>query len=366
MSPASWRDSLKARWSKLTPEHKAWIKFGVLALFVLVSPSGGRLLGPLFMIIFWFLASMENRTVSWQSVGLAAVWGLVVLVPVASVLETPILSLTGEENLWSVAGCTLAEVALVSGGLAALLFWPKSRLRLTGSILDFAVLGLAAGAGFEAGLGVLSPSAAGFHGVPLSVLPQLPGLLGHPTQSSAAASPASWGLTFGLLAGLARYLFGPGLTNFKIRLALAALTGLLLAWLVGERLAYAAAPSGWWGTLYAVDLKGRLLTYLSGIGTSVIILVEWLLLPGRPHAEPLRQPVADYSAAWVQAGAGEHATFRARVLALMQLEEARNLLREKLQAEEMRPLLSPRDQARLERRLEQIQRPLAAKESEWA
>lgn len=358
MSLASWRNNLNTRWSKVSPEHKLWLKLGVLALFVLVSPSGGRLLGPLFLILFWSLASTENRTVSWQSIGVAAVWGLVVLVPSASVLETPLLALVGEENLWSVAGCTLVELALVGGTVAVLLFWPKSRLRLTGSILDFAVLGLAAGAGFEAGLGVLSPSAAGFHGVPLSVLPQLPGLLGHPTQSAAAASAASWGLAFGLLAGMARYLFGPGLTNLKIRLAVGVLAGLLAACFLGERLAYAAgAVSGLWGALYAIDLKGRLLVYLSGIGTGAIILVEWLLLHSRPHAEALRQPMADYSAAW--AGAGPNAALFGRVLALLRLEEARNLLRERLQAEEMRALLSAADQARLERRLEQIHAPFS-------
>lgn len=355
MSLAAWGAGLKARLDKLSPEQKWWIKLGVLALFVLVSPSGGRLLGPLFLILFWSLASMETRTVSWQSIGLAVVWGLVALVPAASVLEVPVLALAGEENLLSVGGCTLVEVGLIGGGVAALLFWPRSRLRLTGSILDYAVLGLAAGAGFEIGLGVLSPSAAGFHGVPLSVLPQLPGLLGHPTQSAAAASTASWGLAFGLLAGLVRYLFGPDLTDWKVRLSVGAVAGLLAAWLVGERLAYAAgATSGVWATLYAIDLKGRLLAYLGGIGTGVIILVEWLLLPGRPHAEALRQPMADYGAAWARPGAEAQATFHARVLALFRLEAARNLLRERLQAEEMKPLLSPADLARLELRLGQI------------
>ncbi|MEW6515286.1 MAG: hypothetical protein AB1439_00080 [candidate division FCPU426 bacterium] len=366
-SAASKWDSLKTRFSKLTPQQKWWLKLGLLALFVLISPSGGRLLGPLFLLLFWSLASAENRTISWQSIGVAAVWGLVALVPAASIVETPVLALAGEENLWTAGWCTFVEVALVGGSTAALLLWPKSRLRLTGGILDYAILGLAVGAGFEAGLGVLSPTAAGFHGIPFSVLPQLPGLLGHPTQPSATASPASWGLAFGLCAGLLRYLFGPDLHGLKTRLLAGAAAGLLLAWLVGERLAYAAgADAGWWSVWFAVDLKGRLLAYLSGIGTGVIILVEWLLLQGRPHSEPLWQPLADYSAAWTRAGADAHATLYSRLQALLGLEEWRNALREYLQAEEIRPLLSAADQARLELRLEHLRRRLAAREGEGA
>ncbi|MBN1594531.1 hypothetical protein JW933_01255, partial [candidate division FCPU426 bacterium] len=245
------------------------VKMGIALLFFISAPSGGRLLGPVAMLLFWIILSTETRTITFSSMILATVAGLMVFIPAATIMELPLILIFGKETMAAALACQSVEMLLIIAVLVLLNLSPRSRLRYTAGILDFVLVGLCLGVGLECGLGFLYPPAAGHGGRALGVLPQLPGLLGHQRLPVACASPAAWGMVYGLLAGISRYLIGPDFNGSWLRRGMViGLAVVLWLWLLGERAGYImGTTTGFWNVLHWIDLKGRLLSYSAGLLT---------------------------------------------------------------------------------------------------
>jgi len=344
----------------LPPSGQFLIKLALGLFIILFTPSGGTLVGPGLMFLFWIILTSENRTITLSTIILATGIGLIGFIPVATILEIPWVLIFGKQTIFAVVFSMGFEVLLIVSVLTGLSVWRKSRLRYTGSILDFAIIGMSLGVGFECGIGVLYPSVAGHQGITLGMLPQLPGMLGHSSLPVACSSPAIWGMVFGLLVGVGRYLIGPDLNGSWLRRgSLIAIAVLLLLWIIGERVGYISGPpSGFWGVLYWVDLKGRLLAYLTGLLTMIAILVEWLLLQERPQAASLKDPWRALREAW---NPESKISIYNRLLRIIRLQERRGLMRELVLAEEVKPVLQSEDLKRLEQRTIKV-RQLLAKE----
>ncbi len=346
-----WR-KIREWYLGLTPGQRLFWNGLPAVIFILFVPGGRLLIGPLFMAGFWTLASTENRTVSPATLILAWGVGLLVILPAAFTLETPLVIVAQGETAWTAALGAGLEALLLGAAIAVLALWRGSRLRHTGSILDFALMGLFLGAGLECGLGVLVPEAAGHEGVSWAVLPQMPGMFGHGRLPFSCSSPATWGLVMGLMIGFARYLVGPDFDTPRARIFLPVSALLLTAWIVSERLVFISGHvSGFGRILFWIDLQGRLLTYLAGILTCVVMITEWLLMQERPLAASLRHPWRAYRRAWASRPAG--GWFKG-LQSLWRLAERRNHTRELILAEEIKPLLKPADQGRLEKRVVRV------------
>jgi hypothetical protein len=169
----------------------------------------------------------------------------------------------------------------------------------------------------------------------------------------ACSSPAVWGLLFGTVVGIARYIIGPDLNGYWARGIVISLGVFFLSWIFFERLAYNyGTPAGWLGKLFWFDLKGRLLAYLTGLTAMVTILVEWLLLQERPQAANLKNALTAYGTAW---SAGDKETFFNRLMQVIRLYEKRCLIRELIMAEETKPVLCQEDYGYLQNRVQKVE-----------
>ncbi|MCK5241168.1 hypothetical protein KAR34_01835 [bacterium] len=337
------------------PAGKFFLQLGIAFFLILFAPSGGRLVGPLLLLLFWIVATAENRTITISTIIAAGTLGLVGFIPMAVILETPIVLVFGKGELLTAVFSMLLEIILIVAVVAGLCLWPKSRLRYSASILDFVMIGLGLGVGLECGIGILHASSVGFQGVALGLFPQLPGMWGHSKLPVACSSPAVWGMSFGLLVGVARYLVGPDFNTSGLRRGVViAIAVLLLLWQIGERVGYIREPSeGFWHVLFWLDLKGRLLAYLTGLLTMTAVLVEWLLLQ---QTAGLKNPLRAWRLAWLS---NEKQSWFERLLAVLRLWEKRALIREKILVEEVKPVLLPPDLKRAKQRILKTEQMLA-------
>jgi hypothetical protein len=353
-------DSTIKRIQNWSPTAKFFTQLGIAFFIILFAPTGGRLVGPLLILLFWFFATAENRTITISTIIAAASVGLVGFVPVTTILETPIVLIFGRGQLLTAVFSMALEMILILAVLVVLSFWPKSRLRYTAGIADFLVIGLSLGVGLECGIGILHASEVGSQGVAMGMLPQVPGLLGHPTLPVACSTPTVWGMSFGLLVGVSRYLIGPNFNTSWLRRGIVIAVALfLLFWHVGERVIYIMGePTGFWGFLSWLDLKGRLLTYSIGLLSMITVLVEWLVLQ---QSTGLKNSLRAWKMAWQ---AGEKKSWFNRCMAVLRVWEKRGWLREKILAEEVKPTLSSQDIARMQQRLQKTENMLAKEGSQ--
>jgi hypothetical protein len=339
-----------------------FLKVALGLLLLLFAPSGSRLIGPLFLLLFWVVLSADNRTITLSTVIVFASIGLAGFMPLATILETPFILFLGKETLFSAVTCLVVETVLMAGILILLSIWPQSRLRYTSGILDFVIIGLSLGVGLECGINLLYPESAGYQGLALGLLPQLPGMLGSSQAPVACSSPAVWGMAFGLLTGVARYLIGPDFNGSWLRRGIViGIAVSLLLWIAGERIGYIVhTEEGFWHTMYWIDLKGRLLAYLTGLLTLLAILVEWLLLQERSQNPALSQPWQAVKQAWKQEPKTSGFNRLCRVLRELELRGRR---RELILAEEVKPILGFEDREKLKQRKIVVQHMLAGKGS---
>ena len=350
---AGWIETPYQKFRKLSPAVRFFIQGGAVLFFVLFIPPGDRLLAPLVMLFFWTMLSAENRTVTVSSIVVALGTGMIFLIPAAMVIEVPLILILGKDSILASALSATLEAALITSLLVGLCLWPKSRLRYTGSIMDFSILGLGLGVGLEIGISVIHPGAGSFQGISLGIFPQLPGMIGHTQLAVACSSPAVWGLLFGTIIGIVRFLIGPDLNGYWARGIVISLGIFFLGWIFFERLAYNdGTPIGWLGKFFWFDLKGRLLAYLTGLTAMVTILVEWLLLQERPQATELKNGLKAYETAWSE---GNKETLYSRMMHVIVLYEKRCLIREIIMAEEIKPVLCREDHEHLQNRIRQVE-----------
>lgn len=336
----------------ITPAVRGLIMLVAFGTVLIFSHALAALAAPLLLLAFWTLATLENRTLTLPSLILAAMAGMFGLLPLAGLLSAFLLWLIKSFAL-KVFLATLLENSLLSAALVALMLWPGSRLRLSASILDFAMLGLALGAGLEWGIGFLSGRGLVFSGTALGLLPQLPGMVGQVNRPFAAASPATAGLLLGLLAGFTRYLSGPDLKQ-KGKIITAAVVALVvMVWIALERIAVMQTGLGPTAALlYGIDLKGRLLVYLTFVLTGLTMVVEWLLISSLPGMNDFASTVAAYQAAWRK---GEQTTMRTRLANMLHVAGCRRVLRQLALAEDIKPLLGPKALDRAGERISRLQ-----------
>jgi hypothetical protein len=342
------------RWFRdLNPLSKRLLKIALLLVILLASGGFSSVLGPAMAALLWAVLSLETRSLSLSLLLIFGLIGFFGLMPAAALAEAPFMLLVQSSSAWAPGLAGGVEFLLIIAVLAGLCFWPASRLRWTAGLSDFAVLGVWLGAGMEAGMGFMQSAGFGSAGLPWGLWPQVPGLLGRMDSAAACASPLTTGLLAGLIVGLLRYLKGPDLGGRRLDWKRLAPVLLVLVWLFLERLAFASdSPvSGWGGFLYGLDLKGRLLSYLAGLAALVIIVGEWLLLQEHSQAGFLKNPVQAWKQAWRQT-AGRPLDKRLEAMGIFQSQRQRQ--RELILAEEIRPLLSGPDQAKLEQRTGQI------------
>lgn len=355
-----WNDGL--RWYRTLPEwiHQA-VKVIILMVVLMVASAWGTLTSTVLLLGFWTLASWDNATLGLRALFLAFLVGCFILLPLAGFLSTLILVLWHRSTISTVIVNATIEQLLVVAALLGLLLWSKSRLRLSSSIMDFALTGLWMGAGMEFGIGFLGQHGLVFHGAHYGLWPQLPGLISAGHHAQAAMGPAAMAMMMGALIGLMRYLLGPVITAQPKHIVFLLVALLLFLWFGFERAVMVVEqPGSIMRVLTLIDLKGRLLLYLTYIFIAILIVVEWLLISGLPGMANFSTTIKKYQQAWRQ---GKPITIAAGMNNLIRLSIKRRIARERALAGECQSMLTEDDRKRLEQRLTQLQQ--VQKESNW-
>ena len=267
-------------WFKnLSPGLQNFLNLLIIVIIILVTQTEKNIIGPAILVCFWSVFSLENSTLEFKTLIFLMVIGMFVVLPVAVLLEFPLGLMLNNYSKIFLSLAVLIETSLLVVGIGFFYIYPKSNLRYTASILDFALIGLCLGAGLEIGIGFLAKSAITYQGLSLGIFPQCPGLLGKLDMPQACASPITWGLSLGLVIGVMRYLLGSKiLVRPIIWWVIAGLLNLIIVFLL-ERLAYHSnALKGMSSLLYAIDLEGRLLTYVSILLTGIVLISENIFL----------------------------------------------------------------------------------------
>ncbi len=350
------KDELKdfLKWYQvITPAVRALIMLLTFGTVLIVAHALPALVGPLVLFGFWTLVTLENRTLSLRSLLLAAVAGLFVLMPLSGLASAFLLWLINSFTA-KVFLATMLENLCLLAVLIGLILWPRSRLRISASILDFAMLGLALGAGLEWGIGFLSAQGMVFMGPALGLWPQLPGMVGHVHQPFAATAPSTAGLLLGLLAGYTRYLSGPDLKLKSVKTLVAVgLALVVLLWIALERAAVMQSSLDSTAALiYRIDLNGRLLVYLTFSLAALTMVVEWLLVSSLPGMNDFTGTLSAYHQAWHQ---GSQTTVRTRLSNILLVARKRRIARQIALAEDIKPLLAPKDLTLAAERISRLQ-----------
>lgn len=341
---------------ELSPAARTAIKAAVLAALLLVSGGFKACLGPVLAVAAWTLFSLETRTVPLPVLSLLGMAGLFLVLPAAALIETPVMLLAGTGGIWAVGVAATCEMLLIAAALALLAWRRESRFRYSAGITDFMVMGLWLGAGVEAGIGFLQTAKLGFTGQEWGLWPLFPGMLGRWDFPGASMGPSLAGLLAGLVVGLQRYLFGPDFGSWRVRGIGLAVLAVFAVWAGLERAAFAAGKAeGFGGFLFLLDLKGRLLAYLTILAGVAAIITERLLLQEQPAAQPLKSGWQTFRKQWED---DRNASWVYRAAQLAALQGRRLRLRELALAGEMKKILSGPDQAVLEKRLAEIQKAL--------
>lgn len=334
----------RAQWARIQAWPPAFRLAAVLAFFFfgcLAVGAGGSLANPWLLVLIWTLVSLECRTLSLASLISLGILGLVVLLPVSAVLELPLAWAMLNSPGWASGIAAGVEAGLILLVLLALTLVPKSRLRFTGSILDYTLAGLWMAAGLEWGVGLLLRSSPGFLGMPLGGWPQLPGLLGKTENTAACSSPAVWGLALGLIIGLGRYFTGPDFKRRGGRIWMPLGLASFLGWVVLEHAAYSLYPNiGELAGFYGFSLEGRALTYAFFLGAGLTTAIETLWFQASAPDSRLKRPLAEF----LQAGMGKKDLAQS-LARWSDCQKERSRVREEVVAVEISPLLENPEKA---------------------